>query len=495
MVSFHPDGTGAEGSGLGESWMWALSAWLRSSGLATYNRMMAMDQRHWKKEWLARLSRASVVVVMLTRKFVQSKNCIKEIESAVAMGRLIVPLKLEAVGLQGDFLGPGSQETTTANYIRSHLVSCTPPSPETFQGFGADDFKNNATELVSRIKDEMASHRDGESAADRRSSRKFSQAGRPPVRPPSSAKPARRSHPTPGAALEESIHQPRAPPPPPSSAKPAMRSHPTPGAALEESMIHQPRAPPPLPSAPPPSLQESSAPRRLAAAGAAAAAAVAAAATVAATAVPTATPDTALIEKDTEIARLKDELAVASAGRRRAHRTAWRRAAAATKLASPPPVPPAPPAPPVPPAAPPASCAEKLLAKGNRASAAPMGLLAALQQDNYILLKPAEDSSKVRGYPSYAACSDVGGGGGGGGGLMGEVANTLKLRRRGMARDSEKRTSSANGDGGKASDTQPSNPMFNMGTLERGLKPTEAARPVSELSDGGWTSDESDSGC
>ena len=62
MVSFHPDGTGAEGSGLGESWMWALSARLRSSGLTTYNRMMAKRQVNWKREWLTRLSGSSVVV-------------------------------------------------------------------------------------------------------------------------------------------------------------------------------------------------------------------------------------------------------------------------------------------------------------------------------------------------------------------------------------------------------------------------------------------------
>ena len=71
---------------------------------------------------------------------------------------------------------------------------------------------------------------------------------------------------------------------------------------------------------------------------------------------------------------------------------------------------------------------------------------------------------------------------------MSEVANTLKLRRNGIGRDSEK------GRAAKAAANHPRNPMFNQSTLERGSKMSLAAAATgSEASDCDWSSDASDS--
>ena len=430
---------------------------------------------------------------MLTRKFVQSKNCIKEIESAVGMGHTIVPLKLEAVGLEGDFLGPGAQETATANYIRGHLVSCTPPSPETLQGDSADDFKLNVAELVVRIKAVVAYYRELALSMDRRGSRKFSrkfsQAGRPPVLPLPSAKPTRRpppdtgyvdlADPTPpdtghageptladlfvdGVEADDGRHA-RELQPPEHAGEPRFAARP--------AATRQPRVAPPLPSAPPPSLQASAALpgvegfRQL---------------RMVPPAAPNPAPNThqALSDKDAEIALLKAEVATAAAGRRRAHRTNWRRVAAkAAALAtsevlslSPPPPPPCPP----PSAATPGP--RNLLVIRKAFSGA---MLAALQQDNHTTLRKASAAG-----PDYANPSD------GGGGLMSEVANTLKLRRNGIGRDSEKGRAAA----AAANHPRNPNPMFNQSTLERASKISLAAAATgSEASDCDWSSDASDS--
>ena len=100
------------------------------------------------------MPRADVVVVMLSMQFFQSKACVKELVTAIELGKAILPVYLERVSLKGDFLGDSEIDIKTANFIRVAGLSgnvIPPPDQGFFQGGCTAEFKRNASTLAARL--------------------------------------------------------------------------------------------------------------------------------------------------------------------------------------------------------------------------------------------------------------------------------------------------------------------------------------------------------
>jgi hypothetical protein len=121
---------------------------------------MVKGGQDWQKEWFGLLPESKVVVLMMSKSFLESAACMKELEAAIKTEIPIIPVYLEKVNMYGHYLGESEQNIKDAHFFRANLTgNAIPPVDQGFfqtgdpdpKTFDKDHWERNMDTLAARI--------------------------------------------------------------------------------------------------------------------------------------------------------------------------------------------------------------------------------------------------------------------------------------------------------------------------------------------------------
>jgi hypothetical protein len=129
-----------------------MSKFLDDRRISNFHGRMVKAGDNWQTIWYSKMDTAKVAILMLSPEFFKSEACVSETEKILQKKGLkdrVIPIFLEPVSMDGDFLGTTTRQQQLAAFFRVNLAGNSLPPPD--KGTFPNNYDTNMTDLTKRV--------------------------------------------------------------------------------------------------------------------------------------------------------------------------------------------------------------------------------------------------------------------------------------------------------------------------------------------------------